>query len=172
LRYGDSRVQALLAAVLLLAALLGKQAGPLSAGRVTNDPRCLRLHGLIERIPHTHRYRLTERGIQKSYRLSFAVVIVLYFWLAAVSIEAAARGFPIHRLRAHPRRDGISPIRKKTPLTLSAADLNRKRILFNCWPLRVAELPTYAQGTGIWEHRRICGGRLCQAAKFQNPLGR
>ena len=53
-----------MAAVLLLAALLGKQAGPLSAGRVTYDPRRLRLHGLIERIPHTHRYRLTERGIQ------------------------------------------------------------------------------------------------------------
>jgi DNA-binding IclR family transcriptional regulator len=28
------------------------------------DLRRLRLHGLIERIPRTHRYRLTQRGIQ------------------------------------------------------------------------------------------------------------
>ena len=80
LRFGDVRVQALLSAVLLfvfvangfsakdlrpkLAALLGLRADQLSAGRVTYDLRRLRLHGLIERIRRTHRYRLTERGIQ------------------------------------------------------------------------------------------------------------
>jgi len=80
LRYGEGRVQALLSAVLLfvfvangfsakdlrpkLAALLGLRADQLSAGRVTYDLRRLRLHGLIQRIPRTHRYRLTERGIQ------------------------------------------------------------------------------------------------------------
>jgi hypothetical protein len=80
LRFGDGRVQALLSAVLLfvfvangfsardlrpkLAALLGLTADQLSAGRVTYDLRRLRSHGLTERIPRTHRYRLTERGIQ------------------------------------------------------------------------------------------------------------
>ena len=80
LRFGDGRVQALLAAVLLfvfvangfsakelrpkLAALLGLKEDELSAGRVTYDLRRLRLHGLIERMVGTHRYRLTERGIQ------------------------------------------------------------------------------------------------------------
>ena len=44
--------------------MLGLRADQLSAGRVTYDLRRLRLHGLIERIPRTHRYRLTERGIQ------------------------------------------------------------------------------------------------------------
>jgi len=80
LRFGDGRVQALLAAVLLFvfvangfrakelrpkpAALLGLKPDQLSAGRVTYDLRRLRLHGLIERLPRTHRYRLTQRGIQ------------------------------------------------------------------------------------------------------------
>ncbi len=80
LRFGDGRVQALLSAVLLfvfvangfsakdlrpkLAALLGLRADQLSAGRLTYDLRRLRLHGLIERVAGTHRYRLTKRGIQ------------------------------------------------------------------------------------------------------------
>jgi hypothetical protein len=80
LRFGDGRVQALLSAILLfvfvangfsakelrpkLAGLLGLRADQLSAGRVTYDLRRLRLHGLIERMARTHRYRLTQRGIQ------------------------------------------------------------------------------------------------------------
>jgi hypothetical protein len=80
LRYGDPRVQALMAALLLfvfvangfaakelrprLAALLGVSADTISPGRLTYDLRRLRLHGLIQRLPRTHRYRLTERGIQ------------------------------------------------------------------------------------------------------------
>ena len=34
----------------------------LTPGRMTYDLRRLRLHGLIERIPGTHRYRLTDHG--------------------------------------------------------------------------------------------------------------
>ena len=80
LRYADGRVQALLAALLLfvftvngfaakdlrpkLAALLGLAPEKLSPGRLSYDLRRLRLHGLIERLPRTHRYRLTQRGIQ------------------------------------------------------------------------------------------------------------
>jgi hypothetical protein len=80
LRYGDGRVQALLTALLLfvftargfaakdlrpkLAELLGLAPDKLSPGRMSYDLRRLRLHGLIERQPRTHRYRLTERGIQ------------------------------------------------------------------------------------------------------------
>jgi hypothetical protein len=29
---------------------------------MTDDLRRLRLHGLIERVPHTHRYRITQVG--------------------------------------------------------------------------------------------------------------
>ena len=80
LRYADARVQALLAALLLfvftvngfaakdlrppLAALLGLAPEKLSPARMSYDLRRLRLHGLIERIPRTHRYRLTHRGLQ------------------------------------------------------------------------------------------------------------
>ena len=33
-------------------------------GRMTYDLRRLRLHGLIERIPRSHRYRVTDLGIR------------------------------------------------------------------------------------------------------------
>lgn len=79
LRYGQPRVQALMAAMLgfvlqvcgftnrelreRLAPLLGLGPNNISPGRMTYDLRRLRLHGLIERIPKSHRYRLTKHGI-------------------------------------------------------------------------------------------------------------
>jgi len=78
MRFGDPRVHALLAVIAIcrlqpdgfanhhlrqhLADLLGISADQLGAGRMTYDLRRLRLHGLIERIPHTHRYRPTPLG--------------------------------------------------------------------------------------------------------------
>ena len=80
LRFADPRVQALLQVLLLfllvpgtfthndlrehLAPLLGKQPSQISPGRITYDLRRLRLHGLIERIPKTHRYRITAKGLR------------------------------------------------------------------------------------------------------------
>jgi hypothetical protein len=80
LRFDDPRVQALMASLVLfvlqprgfsnkdlrepLARLLGLRPEQLSAGRMTYDLRRLRLHGLIERIPKTHRYRLTPTGLR------------------------------------------------------------------------------------------------------------
>lgn len=78
LRFDDPRVQALLNALLLfvfqpqgfaqrdlrqaLSGLLGVVPQTLTSGRMTYDLRRLRLHGLIERIPKTHRYTLTPHG--------------------------------------------------------------------------------------------------------------
>jgi hypothetical protein len=78
LRFGDRRVHALFAAITidrlgpdgfanrdlkaLVAPLLGVEVDDLSAGMMTYDLRRLRLHGLIARIPHTHRYRPTPLG--------------------------------------------------------------------------------------------------------------
>jgi len=78
LRFGDRRVHALLAAIVInrlgpngfsnrdlkdmVADLLGVSAGDISTGIMTYDLRRLRLHELIERIPHTHRYRPTPLG--------------------------------------------------------------------------------------------------------------
>ena len=80
LRFADPRVQALFHVLILflvvqgtfahkdlrrhLAELLGKKPNQLSCGQITYDLRRLRLHGLIERIPGTHRYRITPPGLR------------------------------------------------------------------------------------------------------------
>jgi hypothetical protein len=80
LRFADPRVQALLHVLLLfllvqgtfthkdirehLAPLLGHKPSQLTPGRITYDLRRLRLHGLIERIEKTHRYRITPKGLR------------------------------------------------------------------------------------------------------------
>ena len=77
LRFGDPRVQALLAALVvfrllprgfdnrrlgaLVAPLLGRKPADWKPGRTTYDLRRLRL---IERIPRTRRYRVTQRGLR------------------------------------------------------------------------------------------------------------
>ena len=79
LRFGDPRVQALLAALLrfdllpagfrnrelreAVAPLRGMSFDDYKAGQMTYDLRRLRLRGLIERIPHSQRYRLTAEGL-------------------------------------------------------------------------------------------------------------
>jgi hypothetical protein len=80
LRFGDPRVQALFAVLVifslqpqgfrnkelrpLLAQALGLQSQQLIQGKMSYDLRRLRLHGLIERIAGTHRYRLTPLGLR------------------------------------------------------------------------------------------------------------
>jgi hypothetical protein len=78
LRFADVSVQALFSAMLMFrllargfsnrdlrncwAPLLGKTPDDLTAGQMTYHLRRLRLHGLIERLPGTHRYRVTRQG--------------------------------------------------------------------------------------------------------------
>ena len=78
LRFGDPRVQALFAVLVifslqpqgfrnkdlrpLLAQALGLDNQQITQGKMSYDLRRLRLHRLIERIPGTHRYQLTEVG--------------------------------------------------------------------------------------------------------------
>ena len=80
LRFGDARVQALLAVVVLfclqlqgftnkqlrplLAQLLGLSESEITQGRMSYDLRRLRLHGVIERIDKSHRYQLTALGLK------------------------------------------------------------------------------------------------------------
>ena len=80
LRFADPMVQAIWNALLLfdllpagfsnhelrnnLAALLRQPVERFTPGRMTYQLRRLRLHGLIERIPKTHRYRLTNFGLR------------------------------------------------------------------------------------------------------------
>jgi hypothetical protein len=48
----------------LLAQLLGLDPANYPIGRMTYDLRRLRLHGILERIPHSHRYQLTPEGLR------------------------------------------------------------------------------------------------------------
>ena len=48
----------------LMAQLLGLAPANYSLGRMTYDLRRLRLHGIIERIPRSHRYQLTPSGLR------------------------------------------------------------------------------------------------------------
>jgi hypothetical protein len=80
LRFGDPRVHALMHALCLFALaptgfrhrelrdhigpLQGRDPDTYSAGAMTYDLRRLRLHGLIERVPRSHRYRITPTGAQ------------------------------------------------------------------------------------------------------------
>jgi hypothetical protein len=80
LRFADPMVQAIWNALLVfdllptgfsnrqlrsnLAALLGQSEDQFTQGRMSYQLRRLRLHGLIERIPKTHRYRLTSFGFR------------------------------------------------------------------------------------------------------------
>lgn len=60
-----------------IAQLLGRDADHYAAAHMTSDLRRLRLLGLIERVPHRHRYRITELGAR----------------LAVLYVRIYARGF-------------------------------------------------------------------------------
>jgi hypothetical protein len=47
-----------------LSVLTGQAPDHITQGRMTYDLRRLRLHGMIERIPKTHRYRVTDFGLR------------------------------------------------------------------------------------------------------------
>ena len=116
LRLGDRRAHALLQALLmfrllpagfanrdlrrLLAELLGTPA--ITAGQMSYDLRRLRAHGLIARIPRSHRYRLTEDGLHQAMLLSHLHTRLLLPGLAQLTdpdpptpspLRAAARNY-------------------------------------------------------------------------------
>ena len=80
MHFGDTRIQALLSLLVVfclqprgfnnaelrerLATLLGLDPANYSPGKMTYDLRRLRLHGLITRIPRTHRYEVTSEGLR------------------------------------------------------------------------------------------------------------
>jgi hypothetical protein len=86
LRFTDPRSQALLAILCIfrllphgftnadlrrhLAPMLGKTPEQMTSGQMTYDLRRLRLHGLIERIPHTFRYQVTDTGLRSALFLT------------------------------------------------------------------------------------------------------
>ena len=74
----------------LLAQLLGQDPGTISPGRVTYDLRRLRLHGLIERLPGTLRYRPTAQGLHIAAFLTRVSARVLVPGIAQILPQPAA----------------------------------------------------------------------------------
>jgi DNA-binding HxlR family transcriptional regulator len=113
LRFADPRVQGLLHILLLfllvqgtfrnkdlrehIAPLLGKKPGQLTPGRITYDLRRLRLHGLIERIPKTHCYRVTAKGLRTAIFYTRLYSRSLRTGLAVIAPSAANSDLPVAR---------------------------------------------------------------------------
>src|SRR5712691_10153033 len=113
LRFLDPRVLALFGALVLfrllpqgftardlrqhVAPLLGLAPGALSAGRITYDLRRLRLHGVIERLPQHHRYRVTDPGLRLALFLPRVWARTLRPGLATVMPDAAPNDRPLRR---------------------------------------------------------------------------
>ena len=118
LRFGDNRVHALLQALLihrllpngftnrdlrtLIAPLLGTSPEDITAGKMTYDLRRLRAHGLIERVPHSRRYTVTDLGLQHALLFTHAHDHLLRTGLAETTdpspplptrLQAAARAY-------------------------------------------------------------------------------
>ena len=68
-----------------LAPMLGKTPGLMTSGQITYDLRRLRMHGLIERIPHTFRYRVTGTGLRSAMFLTRVHDRVLRTGLAEIT---------------------------------------------------------------------------------------
>ena len=111
LRFGDPRVQALFSVLVLfslqargftnqemralLAQLLGQDPDQYSAGRMTYDLRRLRLHGIVQRIPHSHRYELTPLGLRVALLFSRTYARILRPTLAEIMPNAPPSPSPI-----------------------------------------------------------------------------
>jgi len=53
-----------------LAPLPGRHRADITSGQITHDLRRPRIHGLIERVPRTHRYQITPAGIRTALFLT------------------------------------------------------------------------------------------------------
>ena len=116
LRFADPPVQALWSALVLFeflpagfsnrdlrqhgAVLLGLLPEQLSAGRMTYHLRRLRLHGRIQRIPETHRYRLTSCGLRSALFLTRIYARILRPGIAQVLPDLPAADTPLRRSAA------------------------------------------------------------------------
>ena len=113
LRFADPQVQALGSALLLfqllptgfsnrnlrqtLAPLLGQQPADLTQGRMTYHLRRLRLHGMIERIPNSHRYRLTDLGLRSGWFFTRTYSRILRPGLGKILPELSTPNGPLRR---------------------------------------------------------------------------
>jgi len=113
LRFADPRVQALLSALVifrllppqgftshdfraLFAPLLGLAPDQLTPGQMTYHLRRLRLHGIIQRLPQTHRYQVTDFGWRVAFFFTRTYSRLLRPGLAHVLPDALPSGSLLH----------------------------------------------------------------------------
>jgi hypothetical protein len=113
LRFADVAVQALFSALLVFrllprgfsnrelrdhwAPLLGQEARTMTQGQMTYHLRRLRLHGVIARLPHTHRYRVTDSGWRTALFCTRCYSRLLRPGLARIIPEEAPDDSPLRR---------------------------------------------------------------------------
>lgn len=113
LPFADQAVQAVFAALLVLrllprgfshrelrdhwAPLVGRTAQSITPGQMSYHLRRLRLRGLIERLPKTHRYRVTDRGWRSALFYTRPYSRLLRPGLAIVMPEEASADIPLRK---------------------------------------------------------------------------
>jgi len=113
LRFADAAVQALLSALVVFrllprgfssrdlrdhwAPLLGRGPDTMTMGQTGYHLRRLRLHGLIERIPGTHRYRVTRQGSRAALFFTRVYDRILRPGLAVITPEEAREDSELRR---------------------------------------------------------------------------
>src|SRR3954464_5865005 len=132
LRLGDRRAHALLQALLIFRLLPGGFLNrdlralltdllrrlpdeQITAGQMTYDLRRLRAHGLIERIPGSHRYRVTDTGLHHAMLLTHVHPRVLQPGLAQLLDPAPPRPTPL-RSAARAYQDALDQLTGETEL--------------------------------------------------------
>lgn len=132
LRFTDARVRALLHVLLIfrmvvtgftardlrasLAPLLGVDVAALTPGKVSYDLRRLRRHGLIERLPGAHRYRVTDTGLRHALFLTRAHARLLRTGLAEVHDPSPAQPSPL-RAASRAYEAAIDRLARRSGLT-------------------------------------------------------
>jgi hypothetical protein len=127
LRLGDRRVHALLQSLLvfhllpngfanrdlrpLLAGLLGTP--EITAGQMSYDLRRLRAHGLITRLPGTHRYRLTPTGLDHAMLITHLHTRLLQPGLAQLTDPNPPQPTPL-RTAARAYRQALNQLTEET----------------------------------------------------------
>jgi DNA-binding HxlR family transcriptional regulator len=121
LRFADPKVQALWHGLVLFrvqandfrhadlrrywAALTGRAESEIGQGAITYQLRRLRLHGLIERLPKTHRYRVTAKGLRAALFCTRSYTRILRPGLAF--------GLPGHRTIETPLKRALDNFEKE-----------------------------------------------------------
>ncbi len=83
----------------LLAGLLGKDTDHITPGQVSYDLRRLRAHGLIDRVPGSHRYQTSDRGLHHAMLITHLDTRLLQPGLA--QLTDPARRHPTHCAAQH-----------------------------------------------------------------------